>query len=346
MSKNTAVENSFRTVPIKLSDNTPLEEVEQRVQLMRTCTFFHQRYGKVEITRQLFSEMIENFEKNTRGIDVMIDYAHDSEREAAGWVKSLELTENPENEEAELWATVEWTPKGRKVLSDKEFAYLSADFDPDYKDNENPNVSHGAVLLGAGLTNRPVIKRMKPAVQLSEYSEKQTEEKSMDNSKELTEKLSETEKKLGDSEARFAEISKFMEEMGVESIEALMEMIREMKSQNTELGEAKELAEKEQKLTVLFSEGKITQAQKEKALKLEKAAFDGFVELAEMNEKSVKLSEEGDSAPPKGDDTVDVETKVMELAEAKAEEKKIDTTEAISIVLSENKELAKKYYNR
>jgi len=360
----------FRTTPIKLAEGNPVEGISSQVQLMRTCTFFHKQYGKVDITRQLFDEMIENHKNNVRGIEVMIDYSHDSEREAAGWIKDLHVREvqlAEGNEELgiepkiehQLWADVDWTPKGTKTLSDKEFAYLSADFDPDYKDNENPTHSVGAVLLGAGLTNRPVIKRMNPAIQLSEFSETNIKEKNIMNIEDMKKeldakniKLSETEEKLGDmeknlsdSEVKLAQIDELMRELGVSSIEELMSKIQAMSKDNVELAEEKEKTEKESKLNVLLSEGKISQAQKEKAMTLEKSSFEGFISLAEMNEKVVKLDESGSGKTPKESIEIDdVEDKVLELAEAKAKADKIDMTDAISIVLSEDKDLASKYY--
>ena len=359
----------FRAMPIKLSEAYPMEGVSSQVQLMRTCTFYHDKYGKVEITRQLFSEMIENHKKGTRGIEVMIDYSHNSENEAAGWVKDLHIRDvqlaeaNPEQGieekiEYQLWADVDWTPVGRKKLADKEFAYLSADFDPNYKDNENPTQSYGAVLLGAGLTNRPVIKRMNPAIQLSEFSQTNNKEHGMTleeiqkkldatNVKlsESESKLGEAEKSLADSEVKLAKIDELMRELGVDSIEALMSKIAEMKQSNVELSEEKVKTEKETKLNVLLSEGKISQAQKEKAIKLEKESFDGFIELAEMNEKVVKLDENGSAKiPTEESNNDDVQAKVLELAEKKVSEEKVEMVDAISMVLSEDKDLAQKYY--
>lgn len=361
----------FRTTPIALAEGNGVEQISNQVQLMRTCTFFHNQYGKVEITRQLFDEMIRNHKNNARGIEVMIDYSHDSEKEAAGWIKDLSVREvalsevdpitNESKIEHQLWADVDWTPKGTKTLSDKEFAYLSADFDPDYKDNENPTQSLGAVLLGAGLTNRPVIKRMNPAIQLSEFSETNIKENKMtlEEIQKLldakTLKLSETEQELGDakkelsdSEVKLAQIDSLMKDLGVSTVEELMSKIQAMSKDNVELAEEKEKNEKESKLNVLLSEGKISQAQKEIAIKLEKTAFDSYFSLAEMNEKVVKLDESGNNKTPTEEDTITVdgvEDKVLELAEAKVEaDKGLEMTDAISLVLSEDKELASKYY--
>ena len=137
-------EISFRTHPIsiQLKEGTPPEQVPTRVQLMRSGTFFDKRYGKVEIKKEHFENMIKKFGEQVRGIELMIDYKHDTEAEAAGWIKDLEILDvqlsagDPENGidpiyESQLWAVVDWTIPGAKKLSDKEFAYLSADFDPD-----------------------------------------------------------------------------------------------------------------------------------------------------------------------------------------------------------------------
>ena len=65
-----------------------------------------------------------------------------------------------------------------------------------------------------------------------------------------------------------------------------------------------------------------------------------------MNEKVVKLSEDGSNETP-GENSKegDVEGKVLELAEKKANDDGISMTDAITHVLSENKELASQYYN-
>lgn len=333
----------FRTTPIIIQldeGKTKFEEVPQRVQLMRTCTFFHPRYGKVEITRQLFSEMIQNFQNKVRGIELMIDYAHDSDREAAGWIKNVEIVENPDTQEAELWADVEWTPEGRRTLADREFAYLSADFDPNYQDNEAPDKKFGAVLLGAGLTNRPVIKKMNPAIQLSEFN--QSKENIMQNQEQTPAPAAnaDMEKKLG-------QVNKLMEDLGVDSIEALMQAIAELKKNNTEMMEEKQLSEKKTKLTKLFSEGKINKAQMDKALELKGEQFTGFITLAEMSQGTVKTEEEGSNqTPPKAEGEVDPEDKVIELAEKLVTEKKLGMDVAIKTVLSENADLRSAYYKK
>lgn len=138
-----------------------------KVQLLKVGEFHDARYGVVEITSRTLSQLKENFDKRVRKIDVAIDYSHKSEDVAAGWVKGVSLSDDG----MELWADVTWTPNGAKRLADKEFRYLSADFNFNYQDNETQE-KFGPVLMGAGLTNRPVVKGMAPAVELHEINKK------------------------------------------------------------------------------------------------------------------------------------------------------------------------------
>lgn len=150
---------SFRAPALKLS-----EAPSQDIQLFRVGTFYHPEYGKFDITPEALKAMETNFKNKIRGIDIAIDYKHDSEDIAAGWIKELYLSSDGK----ELWAKVDWTPKGSQVLGEKEFRYISPDFTFNYQDNESLK-KFGPVLLGAGLTNRPTIKNMEPVVQLSEF---------------------------------------------------------------------------------------------------------------------------------------------------------------------------------
>lgn len=134
--------------------------VRSWVTLTRTGSFTDPRYGRFEITAKMLADMVRNFDLGTYGQDVFLDVAHKPEDGAAA--KILEL----KTDGARLRAQVEWTPFGLSAVRERGFRYLSADFFDDFIDNERGQ-SHGAVLRGAGLTIRPVIKRLDP-VQLSE----------------------------------------------------------------------------------------------------------------------------------------------------------------------------------
>lgn len=130
------------------------------VTVTRTGHFSDPRYGEFDITRELLLSMVTNFDTKTYGQDIFIDVAHKPENGAAGKITKLEIQGD------RLRALVEWTPLGVEAVRERGFAYLSAEYHENFRDNETGNV-HGCVLLGAGLVTRPCIKRLDP-VQLSE----------------------------------------------------------------------------------------------------------------------------------------------------------------------------------
>lgn len=154
-------QHSFRTpaLVLQFSEKT----ISDKIQLFRVGTFYHPEYGSFEITSEILSEMKKNFDAKVRGIDLAVDYQHDNQDIAAAWFTGVELSSDNEA----LYGIVDWTPTGKKVVEDKEFRYISPEFTFEYKDNETLK-DYGPTLLGAALTNRPVIKKMAPVVELSE----------------------------------------------------------------------------------------------------------------------------------------------------------------------------------
>lgn len=132
------------------------------VTVTRTGKFSDPRYGAFDISREMLLSMVRNFEARTYGQDIFIDVSHRPDNGAAGKVVKLAV------EGDRLRALVEWTPYGVDAIKSKGYQYLSAEFHENWQDNEAGN-KHGCVLLGAGLTVRPVIKRLDPVL-LSEAS--------------------------------------------------------------------------------------------------------------------------------------------------------------------------------
>lgn len=129
------------------------------VTVTRTGKFWDPRYGDFEITATMLSEMVRNFDAHAAGQDVFIDVDHKPGNGAAAKVVRL-FTDG-----ARLRADVEWTDYGQDAVRNRGYCYLSAEFHEDFHDNETKK-GFGCVLLGAGLTIRPVIKRLDP-VQLA-----------------------------------------------------------------------------------------------------------------------------------------------------------------------------------
>lgn len=229
----------------------------QEMQILKTGQFFDPRYKEFIITEKHLAEMVENFHQGVRGIVPALDYMHETDGPAAGWFQDLFIKDG-EKGQKELWAKVELTPKGQKTLSDKEFAYLSADFNESYVDNETGK-KYGCVLLGAALTNRPVIKRMQPAIQLAEASDAVSEKikkliaegKSQDQAvaialemerknqlneggemtPEQQKKLEELEMECAEAKKQLADYKKMGEDMGAQDPAALMKMIADLKAE-------------------------------------------------------------------------------------------------------------------
>ncbi len=136
---------------VKLAEGSP----RATVTIIRTGTFSDPRYGTFEITRDMLLSMVRNFDSHAYGQDIFIDVAHAPNDGAAAKILSLKVDGN------RLRADVEFTPYGVAAVKDRGFVYLSAEFVDNFVDNETKQ-PHGPTLLGAGLTTRPVIKRMDP----------------------------------------------------------------------------------------------------------------------------------------------------------------------------------------
>ncbi len=353
-----------------LGDESLLTSSDNRIkpmQILRTGEFSDPRYGRFEITKTMLSEMIKNFSQGVRGVIPALDYKHESDDVAAGWFKRLYL----KDEGNELWADIEMTPKGEKILADKEFGYVSADFDTQYQDNETLE-NFGCVLLGAGLTNRPVIKRMESVIQLAEKEdpvgdkikklikegypqdqavaialEMERKGKLSEGDKVMEEKLKEMETKLAEMTAKLAESEKMCADYKkkLEDMEGMKKPEEEKPEVEIELASAKkELAEVKKKLEFnektnefakLLSEGKAVEAQRE-------SFISGDMKEFIAKSVPVKLSEQGHSATPPVEVEKDVQEEILAQAKKLSEEQKISMKEAISSVLKTNPKLAEK----
>lgn len=322
----------FPAFAVQLSeakDGKPAE-VSKRVQVMRTGSFKHPSYGKFSITKEHLDGMVKNFSENVRGIELAVDYKHDTEGEAAAWFKGVEVA-TVEKGHA-LFAEVDWTPRGEEKIRNKEFKYLSGDFNLTYTDAETSK-NHGPTLLGAGLTNRPFIKNMDAVVQLSENPNETGEEDTM---KTDLEKAQEENKKLS------------------EGVTAAEKKLSEVQAENDKLKadakkheDEKKLSEKKGKFDKMLSEKKVVEAQRVAFMADD---FEGFTAAAQPAPKDKKLAE-GENKDGEGDDDTngeeDAQDKIFKLAEALSEKDKISFSDATKRVLKDpaNKKLAEEYNN-
>lgn len=329
MSKKSSVVLRVPSRKIKLSEiSQGAFAPPDKVELIRCGSFHHPQYGKFEITPDVLRSFKKNFDAHVRGIDLAVDYKHESEAEAAGWIKDVELAEA----DTSCWIAVDWTPAGAKRLGEKEFRYISADFQMDYKDNESLK-SFGPTLMGAGLTNRPVIKRMEPVIELSE-----TKGNGMDPKDQ---EIADLKKQLDDMKAAMQAKDVEMGEMK-SKLEGVSGDKAKAEADAKAAAEKLACAEKTSKFDKLLSEGKVVEAQREAFMK------DDMVKFSELS-APVKTSAKGsgEEPPPANDpkDASEAQDQILKLAEEKVKAGGAkDMPQAISLVLSEKPELKKKVY--
>lgn len=326
---------------IKLGE--PTQNVNQDIQLFRTGTFYHTEYGKFDITPEILKSMETNFKNKVRGVDLAIDYKHDSDDVAAGWIKDVYL--DPTGNE--LWAKVDWTPTGAKVLSEKEFRYISPEFMFDYQDNETLK-KFGPVLLGAGLTNRPTIKKMEPVV-LSEKQPKIMEGiKYMDDISKVQpadldqmspEEIKALCLKLIAAQAEDAKEDAAGDEPAAPAPDANAAAMADMQKKMAAMEQAAKCSE----FGKLLAEGKVCKAQEQAYLSGDMVKFVSLASTVKLNDGSGS-SHTPVVVTPEVQTSEEAQDKVLVLAEAKAKELKITQSEAIRMVLSENLELKTKIY--
>jgi hypothetical protein len=143
-------------------DLTAFKLAEQGLSWLHTMnfgTYNHPKWGRIEFNPDRLTRFAQNIKAKVRGVDLAIDYEHMNDpsrgNKAAGWVKDAEVRDNG------LWVAVEWTPEGWKSVQDKEFRYLSPEFQDEWTHDGTGEV-HKDVLFGAALTNRPFLKDLLP----------------------------------------------------------------------------------------------------------------------------------------------------------------------------------------
>lgn len=172
-----------------------------KIQIMRVGQWRHQEYGDVVVTPQTLIDVKRNFDENIRKIDVAIDENHDPDHKALGWIRSLDIKDNES-----LWAEIEITALGSRLLSDGAYKYFSPELSFDYKDGELGSQPAKNVLVGGAFTNRPYFKAMSPLLLANEKEDfifmfKNQEKKTMNKLmaflvKNANTKLSEDDKVL------------------------------------------------------------------------------------------------------------------------------------------------------
>jgi ATP-dependent Clp protease protease subunit len=271
---------------LKFSEGINVEGFElsldnKEVQLLREGNYQHPIFGRTSITENVLDALKKNFDAQVRGQEISIDYTHeneDGEKPAAFWIKSLEIRQNSDGKGKGLFARGEFTPKGAKLVSEKEYRYSSADFVIDYTDQNGKH--HPYVLRGGTLTNRPFIKNMNP-IKLSEHQPFKKETPKM-NKEALIAALMAHGIDVTSLQASGEALQDRVRELEAKIVElnALPakkeEEVTALKNKLAEINAKIINSEKENTFNALVKEGKVVPAQKEQIM----AAFKTHEEIA------------------------------------------------------------------
>lgn len=131
--------------------------VPAEIQMLPYGVFNTPKYGKLIVDDESVTSVMGMAMGQTN--DMVIDYEHQSFAEppiaapAAGWVKIKNLINKGKQG---IWAIVDWTPKAKELIANKEYRYFSP---VTWTRNSDGKVLG---LMGGGLTNLPNIDGMVP----------------------------------------------------------------------------------------------------------------------------------------------------------------------------------------
>lgn len=141
-----------------------------RIEILKVGMWDTPNHGMFMITAEDCAEMVRNFNAGVAmpggsvsqgGVGLPIDFGHDSDELAAGWIKGLDF------DGMTLYADpVEWTSAGTENLNGGNYKCFSPEFYPGsrggWEDPEQFGVFVPNVIVGGGLTNIPLFKGLKP----------------------------------------------------------------------------------------------------------------------------------------------------------------------------------------
>lgn len=236
----------------------------------------------------------------SRENDIVLDYEHQTlaggEAPAAGWITDLEARDNG------LWAKVDWTERGRAYVAAREYRYISPVVLVNQKD------CRGMRLQSVALTNNPAIDGMQPVAAKEETEEtgginmdflaKLAELLGLSSEASEDEVLAAIQGMVRHEEEVPQELADVLElEEGEATVAAAKKKIYAMKAGRVPAGElakvSRQLAEMraERMIEVAMSEGKITPAQKNWAIRQAAQDPKGFEEFLRTAPKVVPMTE-------------------------------------------------------
>ena len=214
-------------LPVALSDS----EFRFIYNLLPVGEFYDKRYGRVSITPDKIKQMADNFGK-CPAYEVPVKIGHSDGAKSPGKVIGVQAKDSG------LEITMLVDDETAQAINDKQYRYMSAEFDEDYHDKKTGE-KVGAVLLGAALVNQPAHPYVAPLVLADDINPKKSEsENQVINSERKDENMSE----LDDLRTQKAQLEAEMKTLREQS-EANAKKLSDIEAQNKALLEEKERAE-------------------------------------------------------------------------------------------------------
>lgn len=172
--------NIARTFKVLNASDVSNGKLPTRIEILKAGTWpASSNKGQLEITVSDLQEMKTNFDNGIgmaggAGFGLPVDFMHEDWNKAAAWIKGLQVDGDT------LYADpVEWSTAGEESVLGGEFKCISPSFYPAclgmWTDPEDANITARNVLVGAGLTNIPFFKDLKP-IMASRSSESESGE--------------------------------------------------------------------------------------------------------------------------------------------------------------------------
>ena len=176
--------------PVALGD----EDTRFIYNLLPVGEFYDKRYGRVSITPEKIQQMAENFGK-CPAYEVPVKLGHSDGAKSPGKVIGVEA--KPEG----LEITMSVDADTAQAINNKQYRYMSAEFDEDYHDKKTGD-NVGAVLLGAALVNQPAHPYVAPLVLADDINpEQERNDYSMNELEDLRLQLSDMKAQKAQAEA-------------------------------------------------------------------------------------------------------------------------------------------------
>ena len=130
------------------------EETKFIYNLLPVGRFYDKRYGEVNISQEKIKKMADNFGKFP-SYEVPVKLGHNDGAKSPGKVINVEAKDSG------LEITMLVDAETAKNINEKQYRYMSAEFEDNYM-NKETGESVGPVLLGAALVNQPANPYMQP----------------------------------------------------------------------------------------------------------------------------------------------------------------------------------------